>query len=347
VRLGALGDIIHTIPSAYFLRKKFPTSRIDWIVEKRSSELIRGSSLINSIIEIDTKKWRKEILNPASTFSTIREISQIIKLIRKRQYDAAIDFQGLIKSGIITYLSKAKKTIGFNKKHLREPMNFYFIKEHISPDKKDVHIIEKNLSLLKGIGIDSYNVEDFKADLSIFGAESLKEKTLNKYNLKPKEQTIVGIYPGGGWQTKLLETFKYAELIRKICNSNRFEILLIEGKDERELTSKILQNLKNPIQCIRNTSIKELAVVLSYIDILIGPDTGPLHLASILGTPTIGIYGPSSPRRNGPYWGKHKVVYKEFPCSNCYKRKCNDMRCLKEISAEDIYKAFNELVDEV
>lgn len=346
VRLGALGDIIHTLPAVYAIRKKYPEIRIDWIAEARSSEILKNCTFIDSIIEIDTKKWRKNIYNPSLTLSTVKEISNIIGIMKKRKYHIAIDFQGLIKSGLIAFLSGAKTSAGFDREHLREPLSRIFITNHFSPEKKDVHIIEKNFSLLKSIGIES-KVLPFKNGLRLLGAEDIKEQTLKKYKLNEIQGQTVGIYPGGGWQTKLWESGKYASLIQKIQRIKGINVVLIAGKGEDKIISEIIEKLDSKPLCITGTSIKELSAILSFVDIIIGPDTGPLHLAAILGTSAVGIFGPSSPLRNGPYWGKHKIVHKAFPCSNCYKRDCSDLRCLKELTVQSVYDAFNELLEEI
>ena len=265
--------------------------------------------------------------------------------MKKRKYHIAIDFQGLIKSGLITFLSGAKISAGFDREYLREPLSRIFIKNHYSPEKKDVHIIEKNFSLLQSIEIES-TVPAFNCDLKFFGAEDIKEQTLEKYDLKESKDLTIGIFPGGGWQTKLWGSDKYAALIQKIQEIKGTNVILIAGKGEDELISKIAEKLDSKPMCITGTTIKELTVILSFVHIIIGPDTGPLHLAAILGTSAVGIYGPSSPLRNGPYWGKHKIIQKTFSCSNCYKRECSDLRCLEELTVQSVYNAFNELLTE-
>ncbi len=346
VRLGALGDIIHTLPSVFAIREKYPNAIIDWIVEKRSSEILKKSPLIDSLIEIDTKKWRRDIFNPSLAISASKDFLKTKEKMNKRNYDIAIDFQGLIKSGIFAYLSGAKTSAGFEKEYLREPLNRIFIKKHYSPPGKDIHVIEKNYSLLKSIGIGG-KIGNFECTPEMLGANELKESVLKKYNITEMKKTIVGIYPGGGWQSKLWGSENYAQLIEKISQRQDADILLIAGKNEEELISNIAEKTENKPRLILNASIRELAVILAHTGILIGPDTGPLHLAALLGASTVGIYGPSSPLKNGPYWGNYRTVRKQFNCSDCYKRRCDDLRCLKGISVNDVYDAFNGLFEEI
>src|SRR4030042_5596499 len=116
IKLGSIGDIIHTLPAAYLLRENYPDARIDWIVEKKALEILTGNRYIDNIVVIDTKAWRRK---PFAK-STVNAITHLLHFFKEASYDVVFDFQGLIKSGIITYLTKAPKRIGFNPKECRE-----------------------------------------------------------------------------------------------------------------------------------------------------------------------------------------------------------------------------------
>ncbi|MBI5375013.1 MAG: glycosyltransferase family 9 protein [Candidatus Schekmanbacteria bacterium] len=345
VRLGSLGDIIHTLPSLHAIRKAMPSSQIFWVVESRSSAILKDCPLINGIIEIDTKKWRNKFIIPTQAIPTILEIISAIRELRNKKFDWAIDFQGLIKSGLITFLSGAKDSVGFTKENLREPLSSIFVKRHISPSANDRHVIQKNLALLSGLGIKP-DADGFRLKLEDIGAESNKKNILSKFNMAEKGKTIAGIYPGAGWATKLWGAENYSSLANMINEKLGMKVAIIGGKGEEHLVESVARKISPAPLCITGTSIKELAIILNNLGIFIGGDTGPLHLADALGTPTVGIFGPSSPSRNGPFWGTSRTVQADIPCKDCYKRSCDHLTCIRKISVELVFKAVEEVVKE-
>ncbi len=147
VKLSSIGDIVHALPVLRTIRHNLPNSYIAWIVEDKAREILDGNKDIDRIITINTKRWRK-VLNR----TTIRELLNVINTLRKERFDTAIDLQGLIKSGVISYLSGAKTKIGFDSGNCREFLNIVFTNKKVSPEKEDSHVVDKNLSLLKPFG---------------------------------------------------------------------------------------------------------------------------------------------------------------------------------------------------
>src|SRR3989304_3771829 len=129
VKLGSIGDIIHTLPSLNAIKSVFPYAKISWVVEEKSKEILLGNKNIDKLYIVDTKRWRKEIRKPASFLPLIKEVKGFFKILRNENFDLALDFQGLIKSGIITFFSNAKFSIGFDKENCREPLNAIFTNE--------------------------------------------------------------------------------------------------------------------------------------------------------------------------------------------------------------------------
>jgi len=343
VKLGSIGDIIHTLPSLNALKNAFPKAKVSWVVEEKSKEILLGNKNIHRLYIIDTKRWRRDVRKPALAVPVIKEILDFIKLLRDEDFDLALDFQGLIKSGIITFLSGAKFSIGFDKRSCREPLNTLFTKLKVVPGKGDEHMVNKNLSLLKKLGI-RVNGNEFKLIYPDSETHKLADKIFSMYNLN-SEKFTVGIYPGGGWVTKRWDCSNFARLCKLLKEKFNPQILLISGKDEENLVAEINRRLDVKALEICGTTLKELMALVSRIDLFIGGDTGPLHIASAMGVPTVAIFGPSDPLKNGPYGNWHRIIQKNIPCKNCYRRHCDSIKCMKEVKVEEVFEAASSLIN--
>ncbi|OGL41286.1 MAG: hypothetical protein A3C43_11315 [Candidatus Schekmanbacteria bacterium RIFCSPHIGHO2_02_FULL_38_11] len=343
VKLGSIGDIIHTLPSLNAIKSVFPYAKISWVVEEKSKEILLGNKNIDKLYIVDTKRWRKEIRKPASFLPLIKEVKGFFKILRNENFDLALDFQGLIKSGIITFFSNAKFSIGFDKENCREPLNAIFTKIKVAPSKGDNHMVNKNLSLLKKLGI-RVNGSEFRLIYPDLEIQKLADKIFLEYNLDQRKFTV-GIYPGGGWVTKRWEIDKFAMLFDLLKEKFDPQVLLISGKGEEFLVEEINRKTGNKALVICGTTLKELTALLSRIDLFIGGDTGPLHMASAMGIPTVAIFGPSDPEKNGPYGNWNRIVQKDLECKNCYKRTCDSVRCMKEVQVKEVFEAAGSLIN--
>ena len=343
VKLGSIGDVVHTLPSLNALKNAFPKAKISWVVEEKSKDILLGNKNIHKLYTIDTKCWRRDIRNPKLFIPVIKEMQNFFKTLRDEQFDLALDFQGLIKSGIITFFSGAKFSIGFDKRSCREPMNSLFTKVKVTPGNRDAHMVDKNLSLLKKLGI-RVNGKESKLIYPDSETHKLADEIFSKYHIDRKKFTV-GIYPGGGWVTKMWECHKFALLCNLIKENFNSQLLLISGKDEELLVTEINLMMKIKAIEIKGTTLKELIAVLSRMDLFIGGDTGPLHIASAMGVPTVAIFGPSDPLINGPYGDRHRIIQKDIHCKNCYKRTCDSIKCMKEIEVEEVFEAASSLIE--
>jgi len=329
IKLGSIGDIIHTLPSAYALRKHFPHARIDWIVEKKSVEILTGNKLIDNIIVIDTKSWRKKPLGK----DTLKSIRQFLKYFKKSSYDLVLDFQGLIKSGLVAFLSGAPVRIGFNRKDCRESLNSVFSNTRAPLAGAKTHVVDKNLNLLKLIGVDTSHVE-FPV-FSRNGDELPIDDFFRKHNLT-SEDFIAVIDPSAGWETKCIAQKLLAKVSDYLKDEYDCKVVLMWGPGEYEKAEEIQNISESKPLILCETTLKSLASFLRRCKLMISPDTGPLHLAAALDVQCIGIYGPTCPFKNGPYGKNNLYVSRFVDCAPCYKRDCDDLRCMETITFEDI-----------
>lgn len=332
VKLSSIGDAVHALPALRTLRHNLPDAYIAWIVEEKAREVLEGNEDINRVITINTRKWRKSLKG-----SVFREFLEVIKILRRERFDTAIDIQGLFKSGIISYISGAKTIIGFDSKNCREYLNTLFTNIKVSPEDKDIHVVDKNLSLLKPLGLKEIKRE-FHIKTSPGDTEYINE-FLSQHN--PNRKPLIAINPSAGWRTKEWGMGNYARLADRIISEMGADVIFTWGPGEETMIKDVTASMSHTPLIAPPTSIKQLVALLKECSLFIGGDTGPLHLAAAIKIQTIAIYGPSDPLRNGPYGDNHITIYKKLDCSGCYKRRCDTIKCMEMISVEDVFSAVN------
>jgi heptosyltransferase-1 len=268
LRLSALGDVIHTIPAVLSLK---PAADITWVVEAPYRELVELVAGVKTI-PVRMKKWKRE---PRAAIDAIK---------RMRGFDTAVDFQGLIKSAALGRLSGAKVRYGFDRHAIREKAALLFTNRHVHVDTSR-HVVDQNLQLA-----DSVSLEHTKAVAAATAVQKAWAAFPENSGLEAYEGAVV-LLPGAGKPNKLWPVDRFRELAKRIGP----KALAVWGPGERELAEAIGARVAPP------TNLRQLAWILRKAEVVIGADTGPLHLADALGTRVIGLYGPTNPRRNGPY----------------------------------------------
>ncbi len=348
IRLGSLGDIIHTLPALAALRKKFPMEggdvspdsgasrhQIEWMVESAHAAFLIGHPLLDAVHILDTKRWRRLRRGVVGPVRALRHI-------RQRDFDVVLDFQGLLKSALLAKWTGAAERIGYHSSRCRESAAAMFYTQRISPPEQAKHVIEMNLSLLQSLGIEKYRPVQFPLGIE----EKDRRKASDFFGALGwgPEVPIAALYPGAGWETKRWGVGKFAALGDRLSKETGAKILVVWGPGEKDLVEALERNLCEPAHRIPATSVREMAAFLERCQLLVGGDTGPLHLAAALGVPTVAIVGPTTPARNGPFGpsGLHgSIVHREIPCSHCYQRTCPGFgtRCLTEITVDEVAEA--------
>ncbi len=342
VRLSAIGDVVHVLPALRSLRSDFPDSKITWLVEDKASDILTGHPDIDEVITFPRKKWQRDILKTNKIINTVFEIFSFYKKLRKDCYDIVIDFQGNLKSGVMTLMTGSENRIGFGKGYCKE-FNYLFTKYRIRPPRKRMHKIDKNLALLGGLDIET---TFHRPELPVSRVDEEHVSNFFDTNINDSLPIIV-VQPCTSkfGSYKQWPVSNYALLADKILESYEANLIFSWGPGEIDVVNEIVTNMKHKaLVACETKSIKQLIELIRRADLFIGGDTGPLHIASILGIPTVGIYGPKDPVIYGPYNGKAVVVRKELWCSPCEKRTCPDPECMTSILPEDVFHAVNKLM---
>ncbi len=341
VKLSAIGDVIHTLPSLNALRNHFQDAEISWLVEEAAANLIEGHEALDHIIVSKRKRWAKNLFTK-KCLNTIHDIYYFIKDLRATRYDMVIDFHGLLKSGILIGLAKGERKIGYGKGMNHQEYSYLFLHEHIPAiDDMNTHAILGNMMLLDAIGIPSDKIE---YHIPISNQDRIDVKNLLKQHGIKKSSPVVAINPVAKWDTKLWSNKKFAELGDKLIEQYRVEIIFTGSREDQETIHDIMGNMeKRAAGLAGTTSLKTLAALYDHIDFLVSTDTGPMHLAAAVGSPVIALFGPTAPWRTGPFGNGHEVIRADLDCSPCFKRQCKTTECMKQITVDQVLRRVERI----
>jgi len=336
VKLSAIGDVVHTLPLLEVLRKCYPGARIDWVVEEDASQIIERHEALDQVIVSRRKTWQREILRPGKLGRVAREVRDFIRGLRSTEYDLVIDLHGLLKSGILTGLSRGKRKIGFS---FGTEGSSLFLTERAHEVDMDRHALERYLQTIEILGCARDSWEG-KIPIGPGDQESVDriiyERGLNR-------ATLVAINPVAKWETKLWDDPKFASLADRIAGELGCRVIFTGSGTDRPALEGIIGAMKSEaINLAGTTNLRELAYLYSRCALLVSTDTGPMHIAAAMGCPVIALFGPTAPWRTGPYGKGHTVIREAMDCSPCFKRRCSHRSCMKDISVERVFEAVSE-----
>lgn len=299
IKLSALGDVVHALPVARALRRAVPGAHLTWVVEAREYAVLRDHPDLDAVVPVDTRLWRRLIWRPSGAREVLAKVGRLRERIRRASFDVAIDLQGLLKSGLLTAYTGAPVRIGFSASRCRERLNALFTNRRVTPPASARHVVEQYLSLLAPLGIEPRPVE-FRVPVPA-AAERRIEELLVKEGVKRGDR-LVAINPGAGRANKRWDVARWSALAERLASEAGARLLLLWGPDEAFMAREIALALPGHSALLAPpTDLGELAALLKRCRLMIASDTGPLHLAAALQTPALGLYGPTSALRNGPY----------------------------------------------
>jgi heptosyltransferase-1 len=336
VRLGALGDVVHAIPVAAALRRAFPDGRIDWLVSAKHREILDLVPVIDRRLVIDdpsTRSARSTRGEPAGTslLSAIREL-------RRSRYDVAIDLQGLIKSAVLARASGAPRVIGFSSRYARERAARLFYTEAHDPGRGGLyhpretrHVVDINLGLLARLGITA-PAREFPIDaVDSAAARTARQLTGDRYAL---------LNPGAAWPNKRWPPERLAAIAAALRERHGLMSVVLWGPGEETLAEAVVAAADGAAVKSPQTAIADVVALAREAALMVSGDTGPTHIAAALGTPIVGIYGPTRPARNGPISPLDVTVSRDSTCQCHHLRRCTrDRMCLLDIEVAEVLDA--------
>jgi heptosyltransferase-1 len=320
VKPSSLGDVVHSLPFLNALRERFPRAEIHWVIAKGFEDLLTGHSMVKKIWIINKDIWKK--LSQIS--SSFNEIRILLRKLRKERYDIVIDLQGLLRSGVITRATGSPVRIGFEE--AREGSRLFYT--YKVEGGKDIHAVDRYLKIAAFLGCDITGVcfpLPLYTDLSL----------ITRYSLPSDDYAVM--VPGARWKTKRWSPEKFGELASLLP----IRTLIVGGKGDKGIVKEILASSSGKsVSLVGETDLKGLIEIIRGARFMVSNDSGPMHIAAGLGIPVFAIFGPTDPIRTGPYGKGHTVIRKDISCAPCFKKKCDDMKCMKGLSVEKVYEVI-------
>ncbi|MDD2308841.1 MAG: lipopolysaccharide heptosyltransferase I [Desulfuromonadaceae bacterium] len=341
VKISAMGDVLHALPVLDYLKQASPGCEIDWVVEAAFADLLSGNPLISRIHIVRFKKWKK---NPFS-LTTIKEILAVRTELAKRNYDLVIDIQGNIKSGMVAWLSGCRRRVGFSRAAAQESLNALFTNQRIASNPEDSHITDQYLRIAEASFDLKFSGMQLQTDVYTPPEDDLEADELVKHYRASGPLFL--IHTGTTWQTKFWHEPGWIELGRRIITSFPGAVLLFSwgNEDERSATERITAALGSQAVQLEKLSIMSLAALVKRVNLVMGGDTGIIHLAAAVGTPTVSYYRASDGLRSGPRGAQHAVVQTPMPCARCFRTRCEkDEECRDSITPELLMQAIRKIL---
>lgn len=319
IRLGAIGDVVHTTATYQTLKNQTPDLQIDYLTSPMMVDLLSNDPALQTIYALDRK-----------TYKSIPELYKLAHSLSKNSYDIVVNLQPSFKTFFISDLIKPSHILTYKKHRPFKNERYQHVVENylatITP-LLDKPIIPKKLTL------------PLKQEAIEWGKATFNDKSI---------ETAIALIPGVSKArlNKLWPEDHWKDLTEYILKNTGYKIIIIGGNDETEIAKKLTNIDQSRIFNFCNKlTIEQTAAILTHCKIAIGSDTGPTHMATALNTKTIGFYGPTSPERVGLYGDKHTILVSDYKCLFCEKKKCNKKHksdlyapCMIHLSVENITK---------
>ena len=342
VKLSAIGDVIHTLPALNAIRNYYPDANITWLVEEDAASLVIGHKALDRVIVSKRKRWLKA-LRSLSLLSTIKDVYGFIKVLRDTRYDMILDFQALLKSGILIALARGQRKIGFGKGLEHMEHSYMFLNERIPAVDMEIHALTRGMVLLNAIGIPTKEIE-YKLPVSNDDCEKVDE-LMKRHDINGVK-FLIAINPVAKWESKLWPKERFARLADMIIDEYDARIIFTGGSEDRHIIQDIMSAMKGrALNLAGHTTLKMLAALYEKTVLVISTDTGPMHLAAAMETPVVAIFGPTAPWRTGPYGSSHRVVRADPECSPCFKRQCETIDCMHQISEDQVMAEVRSVME--
>ncbi len=320
IRLSSLGDIVLTSPAVRAVREHFPNARISMLVASQSADLLTENPHLDEVLGFDRRAKDKDT----------SEMIRLARAIRERQFDLTIDFQRKFRTSLLAYSSGAKCRVGYHQPH-------GILCSVRVPDSSG-HAIDRYFSLLHAVGIEAKD-----RTLELFITESDRtyaRKAMEKQSICADRPTV-GLFPGAGWKLREWMPDRFAAIGDRLVRDFAAQVVVFGGPDECQLVNYVIDLMAEQATSFAgNQPIRRLAALIERCNLFLTNDTGPMHIAAALRTPTIALFGPGNHIRFQPLDHIHSTVRHEVPCNPCkqFTNRCKDNVCMKLIAVDEVWE---------
>lgn len=330
VKPSALGDVVQTLPTLAGLRARWPDAHIAWVVNRPLSPLLESIDELDAVIPFD--RHLPTAKRPGSYFRLWREL-------RANRFDLVLDLQGLMRSGLMTWATAAPTRVGM--KNAREGATAAYT--HAIDVPRDMPAVQRYWKLATALGCqgDPPSLSPQPSDEDWADAQR---------HLSALPRPWIAIHPGAQWETKRWGVERFAAVAHRASEQYGASTIILGGPDETELCDEFEQRLQElaakngsipRINLAGRTSLTKLAAMSAKADLFLSGDTGPMHLAAAMGTPTVAVFTCTSPLRAGPHGQGHRIVATCVSCAASYLKTCPTMHCRDELTPDRVWAALD------
>lgn len=351
IRLSAIGDVVHGLPTLDALHAALPGTRIGWLVEELSAPLLENHPALDKVYVLPRKRWRG---NYHKVFFS--EVLPFYRAIRKDGWEVTLDLQGLSKSAVAAAACGGKIRLGHARPLAREISRFFYNRTVPIKPSVDIQVAQEALRLIEGLGL---KVPDPPPTGTIHLLEEEKEAARDYMKSKGWQgEDLFHLNPGSVWKTKRWPIRHFGEMARLIHQRTGMRPMILWGPGEENLRDELADAIADlsPLVSPATRTIRELATYISLSRLLVGNDTGPTHIASVLGIPVICVFGATLNPRNAPWTGLKgermavSVQRSELKCIQCLKRQCplkgkDHFACMEGLEAGRVFEEAKPLLD--
>jgi len=331
IRLSAIGDVVRTVPAMQALRDAFPQAHIDWIVERKSADIISGHPALDGLIVFE---------RPEGKWESSRQFAGLCRDIRNKRYDIAVDFHGILKTGVITAATRAKKRYGFARPRSQEGSTLSYTERVAVPQNK-LNRAEENLRLCQAVAPNAR----WQAPLIYVPVEVQDSVDDFFEEAFDSDKIVVALHAPVDRPEKQWPLKNFAELSDLLLADGRFEVMLTWGPDQFSTVEEILSlTRRNPTVAPETPDLKFYAGLAARCGLYVGGDTGPMHIASAMGTPVVAIFGGTDPAQHAPYQLPHVFLYAGVPGGSAAQGLAAAQARLESITPDAAYEASVQLL---
>ena len=336
VKLSAFGDVVQTLPVAMAIRHQMPDVRLDWLVEPAASGILLGHPALDNVLISPRGRLKGSMMGKMGQMWGFRD------KLQSTRYDAVLDLQGLIKSGILVSLSRGGRKIGFSGG--KEPAAALALNEKLPPYDPDRHALQRYLDLLEPLGLQRPAVIEYGLEPTAAEEEQVDGLLRGLDHGRP----LVVMHPVALWDSKLWPMDLWAALAAILAGQGCNMVITGTAADRpwAEAMVKGCDAAVAPRDLTGKTEMRILAALMKRADAVVSTDTGGMHLAAAMDTPVVALFGPTAPWRTGPFGQVQNVIRLGLDCSPCFKRTCDDPRCMSGITPESVANAVTEKLEQ-
>jgi heptosyltransferase I len=338
VRLSALGDVVHALPMLDAVRRAQPDAHIGWLVEEKAASLLSGHPQIDRLW-VAPRAQLVKLLRRGNVWAALRLLVGFARELRAAHYDLVIDAHSNARSSFLAFCSGAPRRIGFAHGHAKEGAGWLYT-DRVVPARPRQLKVQRALDLLRPLGIESRGAR------AVLGIPDATREWARAQAAQLGGRPVVAIHPGvsDAGAIKQWDPERFGRTAIRLASERSARCLVTWGPGERDLAMRVVAASEGAAVLGPQTgSILELAALYQACDLVIGVDTGPLHLAAALGIPVVGLYGPKDPAIYAPWDARTgeaaAVVRRPVYCSPCNRRTCSNVICMPAIQVGDVVAA--------